>query len=299
MSDSKLVKFEFHGDELWATWRNGILWIPVKRVCECLGIDESSQRQRLLRSKWAVTAMVTVTGLDGKSYSMFCIHIDSLPMWLTTIQASLVKGKRVREKLELYQCQAAKALRDHFIGSQQTINPQMLRSIISEELLPYKQENADLKAIVYDSRSENMELKTTVQELRTIVQEIRDGQNATITPTELKLLSEKLADIARLRKEHGKEGALYITVMTQMFRWGVLKQCKLANIPSTAVPYAFNWLDGQLDEFKREERDKAKRERAEKKAKVAQEEAKAAKEKECQQKLDFTASAEAAAKRSN
>ena len=79
-SANSLVKFEFHGDELWATWRNGNLWIPVKRICECLGIDEEAQRQRLSRAKWARTCMVQVPDSRGHEQPMFCIHIDSLPM---------------------------------------------------------------------------------------------------------------------------------------------------------------------------------------------------------------------------
>jgi hypothetical protein len=104
----------FHGDELLASKDERGVWVPIKRVCEALEIDESRQRRKLAGKAWAVADMKSATGSDGKSYEMFCVHIDSLPMWLATIETTKVKPS-ARKKLERYQCEAAQVLADHFL----------------------------------------------------------------------------------------------------------------------------------------------------------------------------------------
>lgn len=54
------------------------------------------------------------TGSDGKTYEMACLHLDTLPMWLATIQAGRVKPA-LRAKLARYKCEAAKVLAAHFL----------------------------------------------------------------------------------------------------------------------------------------------------------------------------------------
>jgi hypothetical protein len=46
--------------------------IPVKPVCEALGIDPEAQRQRIERDKIlsSVACVIKATGADGKQYEM-------------------------------------------------------------------------------------------------------------------------------------------------------------------------------------------------------------------------------------
>jgi hypothetical protein len=111
-----MVEVQFHGDRIQATRAGERVWVVVKRVCEALGIDHDSQRKRLLRTPWAVTAMMTATGPDGKNYEVACLDLDALPMWLATIEVSRVRPE-AREKLIAYQRECARVLRDHFFGA--------------------------------------------------------------------------------------------------------------------------------------------------------------------------------------
>lgn len=85
-------------------------WLVLKQACEKLGIDSQAQQRRLERSSWAVTVMMAATGTDGKSYQMFCLRSDRVAMWLATIDTSRLANDEAREKLELWQCQAADVL---------------------------------------------------------------------------------------------------------------------------------------------------------------------------------------------
>jgi hypothetical protein len=113
---SQIERFNFHGDELSLVRQGADLFVVVKRVCESLAIDESGQRQKLKSKAWAVTELISATGPDGKIYQSFAIHLDSLPMWLATIEPSRV-SEAIRPKLERYQLECARVLRDHFLGT--------------------------------------------------------------------------------------------------------------------------------------------------------------------------------------
>jgi len=112
---SNIVQVPFYGDTLDAIQDDRGVWVGVKRACENVEVSSDAQARRLQRSPWAVTTMMVATGADGKSYEMLFVHLDSLPMWLATIEASRVKDD-VRPKLIAYQKECARVLRDHFFG---------------------------------------------------------------------------------------------------------------------------------------------------------------------------------------
>lgn len=114
-----IVKVSVSGCELLAVEKDGHVWVPVKRVCEVLGIDHRSQREKLQNQRWAVGVLITSTAPDGKNYDTFCIRSDRLAMWLATIDAGRVK-EEARPALEALQCEAAEALAAHFAKAQES-----------------------------------------------------------------------------------------------------------------------------------------------------------------------------------
>jgi hypothetical protein len=150
----QMVQVPFHGDVLEATQDGRGVWVPIKRPCEALGINVDGQREKLKGKAWSVTEMISATGPDGKRYEMFALHLDSLPMWLATIDANRVKPA-LREKLERYQREAAKVLADHFFGrrEQPPINTELVREIVGAvvgavtNLLPAARQISDLITI--------------------------------------------------------------------------------------------------------------------------------------------------------
>lgn len=205
---SDIVKVHFHGDTIEAIPGDGTAWVVVRRVCEALGIDTDSQRKKLRTMPWAVTVMNTATGPDGKNYQSFCIDLDSLPMWLATIQPSRVRPE-IRPKLERYQKECARVLRDHFFGPRTvaqsiSISPEALTAAITEgvkaamaSVMPIVMARIDDLLSEFDARLQRVE--QGVPQLST------DGSIGQRTARAIVL--HKLTAIAEMRTgdmEHGR-----------------------------------------------------------------------------------------------
>ncbi|QOV97183.1 phage antirepressor N-terminal domain-containing protein [Rhodococcus pyridinivorans] len=92
---------------------DGKPFVPIKPMCEAIGIDVDGQRRKLAEAEWAVTELISATGSDGKSYQMVALDADHLPMWLATIQTNRI-AEEARPVLIAFQREAAAALRDYF-----------------------------------------------------------------------------------------------------------------------------------------------------------------------------------------
>lgn len=111
-----LEKFSFHGDELDVLRDADRVWISVRRVCEALGVSLQGQLAKLREKPWAsIKLILTQVPGDEQRRELAMLDLDSLPMWLATIEPGRV-GEGVREKLVRYQREAAAVLRDHFLG---------------------------------------------------------------------------------------------------------------------------------------------------------------------------------------
>ena len=92
------------------------VWVVLKRLCDNLGIDPEAQRKRLSdesQSPWATVSIMEAVAGDGKLGEVFCMDLDTLLMWLATIQPSKVQGP-ARRTLVLYQKECVRVLRQHF-----------------------------------------------------------------------------------------------------------------------------------------------------------------------------------------
>ncbi len=118
-----LETVQFHEDNLQAIrLPDGKVYVSLRRCCECLGIDFSSQRKRLKdkgRSPWATVVKMTTVAEDGAERELTMIDLDTLPMWLATITPAQVSDC-VRPKLERFQKECARVLRDYFFGKPAT-----------------------------------------------------------------------------------------------------------------------------------------------------------------------------------
>lgn len=113
---SQLVPVSFEGDEILCVKRDdGGVWVSVRRVCECLGLDAKGQRQRLQREAWVLGGFVDLVAANGISYPTYCIDLECLPMWLASIPAARV-APLARARLEMYQARCARTLADYFFG---------------------------------------------------------------------------------------------------------------------------------------------------------------------------------------
>lgn len=94
---------------------DGERWVALRRACDALGIDAEGQRQKVLRLDWARTLTVKARDASGREQELFCLHADSVPMWLATLVPSLL-APEVQDKVRYWQKGAAKALADWAYG---------------------------------------------------------------------------------------------------------------------------------------------------------------------------------------
>lgn len=94
---------------------NGTKLVPVKPICQALGIDEDAQRRRLYDDPIlsSVTVLGTATGSDGKQYEMVTIPFKFVFGWLFRIDSRNVK-EEAREAVLHYQVECYNALYNHF-----------------------------------------------------------------------------------------------------------------------------------------------------------------------------------------
>lgn len=121
----------FYGDELTAVLvENGVVYIPIRPICDYLGVDWSSQRQRIIRdlvlSEVAKGVVVTTTpskgGRGGGPQEMLCLPLDYLNGWLFGINAQRVKDE-VRDTVVRYQRECYRVLADAFLSPVTAVSP--------------------------------------------------------------------------------------------------------------------------------------------------------------------------------
>lgn len=150
-----LVEVPFHGDVIDAVQDDRGVWVPLRRLCENLGINEEGQRQRLRRKVWAKTDLVRAMDSTGRRVEVFCLHLDYLPLWLATIQVSRVREGSLA-KVRLYQDKAAQAIlaclasedRRAEDSSRESLNVEELLLAQSRALLAHKRQLLEMEARV-------------------------------------------------------------------------------------------------------------------------------------------------------
>jgi len=127
----------FHQEKILAFEDNNQRLIAVKPICEAFQIDWSSQRSKLKKDVLfnSVMAFKTTTGSDGKKYEMVCLPLEVFPMWLAKIEVRRIKNELAKEKILLYQKEAAKVLFEYFLGGQNEVEMLQIDSAKSIVLL--------------------------------------------------------------------------------------------------------------------------------------------------------------------
>jgi len=89
--------------------------IPIKPICEAIGVDFSSQKQRIERDEIlsSTVVMTTIVAADGKEREMFCLPLKYSFGWLFSIDTSRV-NEDAREAVVKYKHECYNALYEHF-----------------------------------------------------------------------------------------------------------------------------------------------------------------------------------------
>jgi hypothetical protein len=83
------------------------VYVPLREICDFLGLNWSGQRQRTMRDEVLSGALrgVVIThtpGVGGGTQEMLCLPLKLLPGWLFGVSTDRIKDKTIRAKVILY-----------------------------------------------------------------------------------------------------------------------------------------------------------------------------------------------------
>ena len=157
---------EFYGDELkgvivMITPSEQRIYVPVRPICDFLGVAWSAQRRRILDDAVLSEELqaIQVTTAGGPQ-EMQCLPLDMLNGWLFGINARRVKDE-VRDRLIRYQRECYRVLASAF----QTVDA-------ADPLAMVEQQGRALITLAREQREFNRRLSTTQEEVQDVRQRV-------------------------------------------------------------------------------------------------------------------------------
>lgn len=244
MSEIQTIRFD--GDNLQTVRDGDKVWVVLKRACEALGLPVHTQAEKLKSKTWADTRLVRVTAEDGKSYETFCLDLDSLPMWLATIDVGRVRIE-AREKLTHYQRECARVLRDHFYGTRTDL------SAVWDAIAGLTEGHRQLVAQHQQLAEGQRQIAQAVQSMASVLGNLERqvswltqqvGSGGVVAPSKLHQMRLEVRSIAALEAAGGRHknpraaSADLYREMGELTDWGG-KGKPWAELPTALVPAAF------------------------------------------------------------
>lgn len=130
--------------------------VPIKPICEAIGIDIDAQRNRVNRDEIlsSVAVMTTATGRDGKQYVMLALPLKYIFGWLFTIDTSRV-NEESRPAIIEYKKQCYDALYSYFSDAQTFLKQkQLIIDAKTEEYFTLQKEFRDSQKRMLTSKKE-------------------------------------------------------------------------------------------------------------------------------------------------
>lgn len=137
--------------------------VPVKPICEALGIAEEPQMLKIKRDEilGPVATLKVATGGDGKQYEMACIPLEFVFGWLFTINPKNVKPE-AQQAVTRYKLECYKALFHHFKDQSEFLRQKQLA--IAEQYEQVERIRIEFK----NTRIRLDEAKTVFQQIRSM-----------------------------------------------------------------------------------------------------------------------------------
>lgn len=109
---------KINGVEIVTVDREGEIFVPIKPICEAIGIDVESQRDKIQADEILSSTAVfsTAVAADGKEREMYCLPLKYVYGWLFTVNPKNV-APEAREAVSRYRRECYDVLYDHFAGA--------------------------------------------------------------------------------------------------------------------------------------------------------------------------------------
>lgn len=269
MSEKALVPVEqkevkFYDDEIVAVrLDSGQVFIPLRPVCELIGVDWSAQRQRINRDAVLSKKIkgVVVTTTPGGDQEMSCLPLEYLNGWLFGINVSRVRPE-IQEQLLRYQEECFLVLAEAFQEGRLTIGDDKFADILASADPAEVQALHMAQAIVrlaqnqirfsarITGRLDAIEEKTTGQlnehetRLANIEEQLNPGR--TITESQAMQISQGVKAVAMELGKKTKRNE-YGGVYGELYRRYEINSYKL--LPAGKFEDAMNWLNEWLQQL--------------------------------------------------
>lgn len=158
----KQVIATINGNEIYAVEQDGEVLVPIKPICQALGIDDKRQREKIQEDVIlsSVGGLKPSTGADGKTYEMFVLPLKYVYGWLFTINPKNVSAD-AKEAVARYRRECYEVLYEHFTVS-------MTRTIETNnaEIALLKEFN-DALTTEKEAKAQRRKLEQSLSKLRT------------------------------------------------------------------------------------------------------------------------------------
>lgn len=134
---------KINGVDIVTVEQDGEIFVPIRPICEALGIDDKRQREKIQENEilGSTGGLRPSVAADGKEREMYCLPLRYIYGWLFTINPKNV-APEAREAVTRYRRECYDVLYEHFTDSmRRTIETnnaeiellQQINSAISDE----------------------------------------------------------------------------------------------------------------------------------------------------------------------
>lgn len=242
---------EFYGDGIIAVRiADGSIHVPVRPICDLLGVDWAGQRRRINRDTVLSEEMrsVAVTSMEGErlvTRDMQCLPVDYISGFLFGINADRVKPE-LKERVVRYQRECYKVLAEAFQEGRLTADPTFDELLVADS--PAAQAYKMATAIMQMARQQLL-LEAQVnqhtsrldayEERLELVESTLGDPGRFVTPDQAMQISQAVKMVAMELGKRTKKNE-YGSVYGQLYRQFAVTSYK--QLPSSQFEQAMSWL---------------------------------------------------------
>lgn len=120
----------FHDDVIFIVDHHGEPFVPVRPICENMGLDWKTQYRKLMEKKERLSVVIMTTQLpdDQQRREMVCISLKKLFAWLLSIEPNKV-APHLKETVEVYQQECDEVLWNYWTKGV-AVNDKRLKEVV-------------------------------------------------------------------------------------------------------------------------------------------------------------------------